>query len=257
VLAKVGALVDLIAAGARLIEPDHRVTSGEIYPPPDTGLSLRTFDQEPGLPKAQRFVVASAETLAFAVASGQVGDPRNFKRPVRVTVPRALPTDDVLVVRKTKSKGKGEGPDRASASEASTADRSWKGGATLPLIREARAPAVPSALLLGTLDEVRWAADRAPSLAPNLRAVIAPFIPSGTAPLFAGLGILALTGDEATLARLVDATSIDVPDPRSCVATGLVHVVATGQKVELRWAAVGAEREWTAAGTARTSAAST
>ena len=37
------------------------------------------------------------------VETGTVGDPRSFKRPVRVTVPRTLPTDDVLVVRKAKA----------------------------------------------------------------------------------------------------------------------------------------------------------
>jgi aconitate hydratase len=112
VLAKTDALVDLIATGARLIEADRRVITGELYPPPEGGLSLRTFDPEPGTPSDKRFVVCSAETLAYAVASGVVGDPRSFKRPVRVTVPRALPTDDVLEVRKQKGRGKGEGSER-------------------------------------------------------------------------------------------------------------------------------------------------
>src|SRR5690606_18523638 len=109
----------------------RRVVTAEVYPPPRAGLSMRTADPEPrasdapakeAVPKetpakdaaaketaanaaakdgraAPRFVVASAETLAYAVATGSVGDPRSFKRPVRVTVPRALPTDDVLVLR--------------------------------------------------------------------------------------------------------------------------------------------------------------
>ena len=51
---------------------------------------------------------ASAETLAYAVATGNVGDPRSFKRPVRVTVPRALPTDDVLILRDKKGTGEAE-----------------------------------------------------------------------------------------------------------------------------------------------------
>ena len=34
VLAQSGALVDLIATGARLIEPDQRLVTGELYPPP-------------------------------------------------------------------------------------------------------------------------------------------------------------------------------------------------------------------------------
>lgn len=96
ILAAEGALGDLIATGARLVEPDGRVSAGELYPPPASGRSLQSFD--PG-PRARPAVVASPETLAYAVATGALGDPRGFKRPVRVTVPRALPTDDVLVAR--------------------------------------------------------------------------------------------------------------------------------------------------------------
>jgi aconitate hydratase len=103
VLASTGALTDLIATGARLVEPDARVVTGELYGPPSSGVALRTLDPEVadrGNPGGPRAVVASAETLAYAVASGAVGDPRGFKRPVRVTVPRELPTDDVLLARK-------------------------------------------------------------------------------------------------------------------------------------------------------------
>jgi aconitate hydratase len=96
ILAQTGALADLAATGARFIEPDARVTSGELYPPREGGLSVRTSDV-PGLTKG--IIVGSAETLAYAVAYGETGDPRSFKRPVRVTVPRELPTDDVLVLR--------------------------------------------------------------------------------------------------------------------------------------------------------------
>ena len=103
VLTSSGALSDLVATGARLLEPDARLADGTLYPPPREGVSLRTAEP-PGLGSAfwQRapFVVASAETLAYAVATGEIGDPRGFKRPVRVTVPRVLPTDDVLIVRK-------------------------------------------------------------------------------------------------------------------------------------------------------------
>src|SRR5690606_25054880 len=108
VLAHSGALVDLIATGARLIEPDARVVTGELYPPPHGGSSLRTFDPEPANGRGPGFLVASAETLAYAVAHGRVGDPRSFKRPVRVTVPRSLPTDDVLIVRRGRGKPRSE-----------------------------------------------------------------------------------------------------------------------------------------------------
>jgi aconitate hydratase len=252
VLAKSGSLVDLIATGARLVEPDHRVISAELYPPPSTGLSLRTFDPEPGLPKPQRFVVASAETLAYAVASGQVGDPRSFKRPVRITVPRALPTDDVLVVRKVKGKGKGDSQERTAPSRAEPSTLGWNQEATLDVVADRKAPERPSALLLSSLDDVRWAADRAASLVPNLRAVIAPYIPSGIIPIFAGLGVLALTCDGTVFRTLTKTTSMDLPNPTTWNGSDTISVSAAGQTVDLRWVAIGAERSWTTAGTAGT-----
>jgi len=94
VLAAEGALSDLIATGARIVEPDARVASGELYPP--CGLVAQSADLG-----ATEAVVASPETLAYAVATGALGDPRGFKRPVRVSVPRSLPTDDVLIARGT------------------------------------------------------------------------------------------------------------------------------------------------------------
>ncbi len=57
-----------------------------------------------GSPTTPRVVVASQETLTYAVATGTLGDPRGFKRPVRVSVPRSLPTDDVLIVRQGSAK---------------------------------------------------------------------------------------------------------------------------------------------------------
>jgi aconitate hydratase len=252
VLAKSGSLVDLIATGARLVEPDHRVISAELYPPPSTGLSLRTFDPEPGLAKPQRFVVASAETLAYAVASGQVGDPRSFKRPVRITVPRALPTDDVLVVRKVKGKGKGDSQERTAPGRPEPSSLAWNQEATLDVVAEKKTPERPSALLLSSLDDVRWAADRAASLVPNLRAVIAPYIPSGIIPIFAGLGVLALTCDGTVLRTLAKTTSVDLPNPTAWNGSDTISVSAAGQTIDLRWVAIGAERNWTTAGTAGT-----
>ena len=93
VLAAEGALSDLIATGVRIVEPDARVATGELYP--SHGVVAQSFDTA----EKSNAVVASPETLAYAVATGTLGDPRGFKRPVRVSVPRELPTDDVLVVR--------------------------------------------------------------------------------------------------------------------------------------------------------------
>ncbi len=254
VLAQSGALVDLIATGARLVEPDHRLVTGALYPPAPGGVSMRTFDPEPGTPAKRRFVVASAETLAYAVASGQVGDPRSFKRPVRVTVPRTLPTDDVLILR--KGKGKSKPDDSAKVPPAAPpVPEAWKKATTLTLVPERREPGEPSALLLDSLDDVRWAARHAATLTPNLRAVIAPYIPSGTVGVFAGLGILALTGDPGALDKLRGQRSLGLPAPEKWDGQETITASAGSSKVALRWAAVGPERNWTAAGTARSPAA--
>jgi aconitate hydratase len=250
VLAQAGALVDLIATGARLVEPDLRVITGGLYPAPPSGVSMRTYDPEPGTSDAGRFVVASAETLAYAVASGQVGDPRSFKRPVRVTVPRSLPTDDVLVVRKGKGKGKAEGDSARSQGPKSPALEGWKNATTLPLSSARAMPVEPSAMLLGTLDDVRWAARNAADLAPMVRAVIARYIPSGTVPIFAGLGIVALAADDKTLQLLRGQPSLGLPPPEKW-DTATVTASAGTSKVDLSLLAIGVERDWTMNGTVR------
>src|SRR4029078_9090134 len=129
VLAQSGALVDLVATGARIIEPDRRGVTSEIYPPPPGGLSLRTAHPDPPIAGAPPFIVASAETPAYAVATGAVGDPRSFKRPVRVTVPRALPTDAVLILRDRKG-------DQVSSKVSPIAPPAspWKGPVTLAVL---------------------------------------------------------------------------------------------------------------------------
>jgi aconitate hydratase len=250
VLAQSGALVDLIATGARLVEPDHRIVTGELYPPSVSGTSLRTFDPEPGTPTRQRFVVASAETLAYAVASGSVGDPRSFKRPVRVTVPRALPTDDVLIVRKTKSKPKADAKlSRTGACQPPPPPHPWNGAVTLSLVPPRSGLDGPSAMVFESLEDVRWAARNAAALRPHLRAVIAPHIPGGTVPVFAGLGILALAADPESLRALRHQPSLGLPGPDKWNGEHLT-AAAGDISIALRWLAVGAEREWTASGTA-------
>jgi aconitate hydratase len=250
VLAQSGALVDLIATGARIVESDPRLLTGELYPPAPGGVSMRTFDPEPDQPPT-RAVIASAETLAFAVATGVVGDPRSFKRPVRVTVPRTLPTDDVLIVRKTKGKSK-EGDGTKAAPLEAPAVHGWRGAQTLPVVAERSRPEQPSALVLGSLDDVRWVARRAPELSGAVRAVIASHIPAGVVALLAGTGILALRADPEALRTLQSQPSLGLPAPADWNGKATISASAGGKPVELTFLAVGAEREWTAAGSART-----
>ncbi|WP_437841242.1 aconitase family protein [Sorangium sp. So ce1153] len=275
VLAQSGALVDLVATGARIIEPDRRVVTSEVYPPPPGGLSLRTADPEPRIAGTPSFVVASAETLAYAVATGAVGDPRSFKRPVRVTVPRALPTDDVLILRDKKG-------EQVSTKKPPTAPTAvpWKGPLTLdvlagvpklngraavgargrkapatveaaPAVADEQAQAAPAggvALVLSTLDEVRAVAERAADLS-AVRAVVAPFVPSTAVSAFASEGIATfLVGAEA-LGSIKDQKSVELPAPAQW--GDRVAAVFGSERVEVAWLATGMERSWTHAGTVR------
>jgi len=266
VLARAGALVDLVATGARILEPDRRLLTGEIYPPPKGGTSLRTTDPEPRSPGFAPFVVASAETVAYAVATGVIGDPRSFKRPVRVTVPRALPTDDVLILRDKK------GDQNASKRAPSTpAPIGWKAASSLDIfegvperttaVGMTKAAPPPddtkgTVLLLSTLDEVRAAAERPVELELlRVRALIAPFIPSGIVSTLAAEGIATFAADATNHKALKGQKSIALPAGTQWSDT---VVATTGKgKIDLTFLAIGAERGWVLAGTARTAPKST
>lgn len=241
VLASEGALTDLVATGARLVEPDLRLLLGQLYPPEEGGTSIRTSDPEP-CASGKGFVVASAETVAYAVATGEIGDPRGFKRPVRVTVPRTLPTDDVLVGREKRASdasGKRSLPHPPAAV-------SWKGTQTLAVIAPNANVMViePSAIVCATLDEARAATQQA--LASNaVRAVISTALTSGLAACLSGLGAAALVADPSAIKALRAAKSISLPPPGDEIT-----VTAGGSKVTLRWVAARVEREWAIAGSA-------
>jgi aconitate hydratase len=268
VLARAGALVDLVATGARILEPDRRLLTGEIYPPARSGTSVRTSDPEPRGPGVAPFVVASAETVAYAVATGAIGDPRSFKRPVRVTVPRALPTDDVLILRDKKG-------EQSASKKAPTlpSTLAWKAPASLDLVEGVlprtttvgaskpstnASPPAPTgddgepralALLLSTLDEVRAATERPNDLA-GVRAVIAPFIPSGIVATLAADGIAAFSADTDAHSALKGQKSISLPAGTQWGDS--VAATTSRGRVDLGFLAVGAERGWVVAGTART-----
>lgn len=246
VLARTEALVDLIATGARLLEPDSRVLTGELYPPPSEGVALRTCDPDPA--GGDVGYVVSAETLAYAVATGELGDPRSFKRPVRLTVPRNLPTDDVLLVRKGRAKGasskKKVEPPVSSRRRAAEAPPSWQAETSLSLLADRQPPSEPSAVLATTLADVQWAAQEAGSSG-SLRAIIAPHIPSATVCMLTGLGVLALRADEAALEALGSQRSVTIPAP-SGWSDGEIQLLAGAHPVRVTWLARGLERDWIA-----------
>ncbi len=260
VLASSGALTDLVATGARLIEPDARVMEGAMYPAPSSGgVSLRTCDPEPRPASEPRAIVASAETLACAVATGEIGDPRSFKRPVRVTVPRTLPTDDVLVARERRTSDPSKIAAAQSAARAFVKAEPappWKGAITLDLVDAATFVGAPNgkghaaaqvAVVCASLDEVRQLAARAVDVASMVRAVIAAYIPSGTVALLSAAGIAAIRADGAAIKSLKGQRSLALPAPAQWSekqATTVGGGASGSARVALTWLALGAERHW-------------
>jgi aconitate hydratase len=190
-----------------------------------------------------------------------MGDPRSFTRPVRVTIPRALPTDDVLVVRDRKQVDRAGSGEKKAAAFAPTSPTPWKGGQTLDLIEGPshlgngqvgqKAEGSGVAIVCSTLDEVREVAARATELAPSVRAVLAPFIPSGAVGLFSGLGIAAIRLDAAGLKGVKGQRQIQLPAPAQWNEKEPTVVAMGSQKVSLTWLALGPERAWASAGTSR------
>jgi aconitate hydratase len=250
-LAGAGALTDLIATGARFVEPDARIASGVLYPPPPTGAALRTCDPEPHVAGRRTALVASAETLAFAVATGEVGDPRAFKRPVRVTVPRVLPTDDVLIARKGE---RGSTPAAPSTSRKLDGERSaWRAAETLDIVDGASFAGSTSAsanghggiaVVCATLDEVRDLAARAPEIAHAVRAVLAPYIPSALVALLSAAGVAAIRVDATVVSRLKGQKTIALPAPGQWAERRATTVSVGAAELPLTWLALGAERAW-------------
>jgi hypothetical protein len=156
----------------------------------------------------------------------------------------------VLVLRKSKSKQKPDSEASKIPKLQLPAPATWKNGATLALVSRRTEPGQPSALVLDSLDDVRWAVRRAPSLSSNVRAIIAPYIPSGMVTVLAGLGILALTADAESIEKLRLQTSLGLPPPDKWDGSEIITAAAGNGNIDLRWRAVGAERQWTAAGNA-------
>jgi hypothetical protein len=98
---------------------------------------------------------------------------------------------------------------------------------------------------------VRWFARRAPELSDTVRAIIALHIPSGIVPMLAGLGILALISDAAGIQKLREQSTLALPAPSAWNGQGPIPVDTSAGAVMLTWVALGAERDWTTAGSAR------
>ncbi len=100
-LALNGALADLIAAGARILECACGPCIGMGQSPRSGGVSLRTFNRNfegrSGTADAQVYLV-SPETAAASALTGHFTDPRSLGKPISVTMPEKFLLNDNLIL---------------------------------------------------------------------------------------------------------------------------------------------------------------
>ncbi len=100
-LAENGALADLIAAGARILECACGPCIGMGQSPNSGGVSLRTFNRNfegrSGTADGQVYLV-SPEVAAVSALTGVLTDPRTFGEAVSVTMPDHFRIDDNMIV---------------------------------------------------------------------------------------------------------------------------------------------------------------
>ena len=101
-LAENGALADLIAAGARILECACGPCIGMGQAPPTGAISLRTFNRNfsgrSGTANDQVYL-ASPATCAASALSGSITDPRTIGYPApKVEIPDRLPLDDTMIL---------------------------------------------------------------------------------------------------------------------------------------------------------------
>jgi aconitate hydratase len=100
-LARNGALADLISAGARLLEAACGPCIGMGQAPPSGGVSLRTFNRNfPGRSGTEDAGVylAGPEVAAASALCGCLADPRTLGRQQRVELPDKFLLDDSLII---------------------------------------------------------------------------------------------------------------------------------------------------------------
>ncbi|MDP2949056.1 MAG: aconitate hydratase [Chloroflexota bacterium] len=100
-IARSGALADLIEAGARILESACGPCIGMGQAPPSDGASLRTFNRNfPGRSGTSndRVFLASPEVAAVSALRGVISDPREFGEPPSIELPREFYVDDDLII---------------------------------------------------------------------------------------------------------------------------------------------------------------
>lgn len=100
-IARDGALADLIASGARILESSCGPCIGMGLAPPSGGVSIRSFNRNfegrSGTPDAQVYL-ASAEVCAAAALKGVITDPRSLGEMPSVRLPKQFVIDDRMII---------------------------------------------------------------------------------------------------------------------------------------------------------------
>jgi len=100
-IAKNGALTDMVAAGARIIEVACGPCIGMGQSPPSGGVSVRSFNRNfegrSGTADAQVYL-SSPETAIATVIHGFISDPRDFGNPIVIKDPKKFITDDSMII---------------------------------------------------------------------------------------------------------------------------------------------------------------
>jgi aconitate hydratase len=100
-IARNGALADLIASGARILECSCGPCIGMGQAPPCGGVSVRTFNRNfegrSGTPDAQIYL-ASPETAAACALAGVISEPRSLGKAVPVAAEQDIPIDDAMIL---------------------------------------------------------------------------------------------------------------------------------------------------------------
>ncbi|MEM9691153.1 MAG: 3-isopropylmalate dehydratase, partial [Myxococcota bacterium] len=101
------------------------------------------------------------------------------------------------------------------------------------------------ALVLEHLEEVRSMAELT-TKSSDVRAIIAPYIPSQVVNALASVGIASFQADDDAISALGKQKKLSLPKTSSWGSE--TAATAGRSKVQLRWLAVGAEQGWTEAG---------
>ena len=103
-IARAGALTDLIEAGARILESACGPCIGMGQAPPTGATSLRSFNRNfpgrSGTPD-DRVYLASPEVAAVTALRGVISDPRELGEPPRIEPTREFFIDDSMIIRPT------------------------------------------------------------------------------------------------------------------------------------------------------------